>query len=112
MPMQRRLPKRGFANPFRVEAHPINIGLLSDRFSDGEVVDVELLRKSGLVPKKAKVIKVLGGGAIDKKLIVHAHRFSKSAVSKIEAAGGTTEVVAKRLEKSEESAKQEAPVTE
>lgn len=112
MPMQRRLPKRGFSNPFRVEAHPINIGQLSAKFSDGDVIDLEVLRSSGLVPKKAKVIKVLGDGALDKKLTVHAHRFSKSALSKIQEAGGTAEVIAKKLVKSEESAKQEAPAAE
>jgi large subunit ribosomal protein L15 len=95
MPMQRALPKRGFKNPFRVEAFPINIGTLAERFEEG-VVDVDVLRASGLVPKKAKVIKILGNGNVDKKLTVKAHRFSKSAREKIEAAGGVAEVVSTR----------------
>jgi large subunit ribosomal protein L15 len=95
MPMQRALPKRGFKNPFRVEAFPINIGSLAERFEEG-VVDVDAMRTSGLVPKKAKVIKILGNGNVDKKLTVKAHRFSKSAREKIEAAGGVAEVVSTR----------------
>ena len=105
MPMQRRLPKRGFKNPFRVETHPVNLGLLSSRFSDGDTIDVEALRRVGLVPKKAKVIKILGDGELDKKLTVKAHRFSKSAVAKLEAAGGSAEVITKKVEKPEESAR-------
>ncbi len=91
MPMQRRLPKRGFANPFRVEAAPINVAAL-EKF-DGEV-DVAALKAAGVVPRKAKVVKVLGQGNLTKKLTVRAHRFSKSAREKIEAAGGTVEVIA------------------
>jgi len=91
MPMQRRLPKRGFANPFRVEAAPINVAAL-EKF-DGEV-DVEALKAAGVVPRKAKLVKVLGQGNLTKKLTVRAHRFSKSAREKIEAAGGTVEVIA------------------
>lgn len=93
MPMQRRLPKRGFANPFRVEAHPVNVAMLEARFDDGQVVDVAALRAAGLVPKKAKVIKILGRGDLNKKLTVQAHRFSESAKDKIEKAGGTAQVV-------------------
>lgn len=100
MPMQRRLPKRGFANPFRIVAHPINISVLAARFSEGEVVDVTMMREAGLVPKKANVIKVLADGEIDKKLTVRAHRFSKNAIAKLEAAGGTAEVIDPRAEKS------------
>jgi large subunit ribosomal protein L15 len=112
MPMQRRLPKRGFKNPFRVVTHHVNLGVLSNRFSEGDVIDVEVLRNSGLVPKKAKVIKILAEGELDKKLTVKAHRFSKNAVTKLEAAGGSAEVVGKQVEKSAESAKQETPADE
>lgn len=108
MPMQRRLPKRGFTNPFRVEAHPVNISDLSSRFQEGETVDVAAMRKVGLVPKKAKVIKILANGELDKKLTVKAHRFSKNALSKIEAAGGTAEVITKKVDLPEESARNEA----
>jgi large subunit ribosomal protein L15 len=92
MPMQRRLPKRGFKNPFRVEAYPVNLGAIAARFSEG-VVDVDALRQAGMVPKKAKVIKVLGEGEIGKGLTVRAHRFSKSAREKLEAAGGVAEII-------------------
>lgn len=103
MPMQRRLPKRGFKNPFRVEAHPINLSVLAAKFSDGDVVEIATMREAGLVPKKANVIKVLGDGNIDKKLTVRAHRFSKTAIAKLEAAGGAAEVI--ELAKGTKSAK-------
>jgi large subunit ribosomal protein L15 len=112
MPMQRRLPKRGFKNPFRVEAHPVNLGDLAKRFSDGDTVDVETLRNVGIVPKKAMIIKILAEGELDKKLTVRAHRFSKKAMAKLEAAGGAAEVIGKGVEKPEESAKQETPAAE
>jgi large subunit ribosomal protein L15 len=92
MPIQRRLPKRGFHNPFRVEAFPVNLSALAERFNEG-VVDVEAMRTAGLVPRKAKVIKVLGNGDIAKALTIRAHRFSQSAVSKLSAAGGTAEIL-------------------
>jgi len=92
MPLIKRLPKRGFKNPFRTESHPINISLLADRFEAGNV-DIDMLRTAGLVPKGAKIVKVLGHGEVSKALNVKAHRFSKSAIAKIEAAGGSVEVV-------------------
>jgi large subunit ribosomal protein L15 len=92
MPIQRRLPKRGFANPFRVEAHPVNLGSLAERFNEG-VVDVEAMRTAGLVPKKATIVKILGRGDIGKALTIRAHRFSQSALTKLSAAGGTAEIV-------------------
>ncbi len=95
MPLQRRLPKRGFKNPFRVEAYPINLGVLAERFEEG-VVDVDAMRQAGLVPKRADVIKVLGSGEIAKPLTIRAHRFSKSAVAKLEAAGGGAERVSEK----------------
>jgi large subunit ribosomal protein L15 len=94
MPMQRRLPKRGFHNPFREEAYPINVGVLERHFQSGGVIDVEALRGVGLVPRKARIVKILAGGEVTAKLTVKAHRFSKSAVAKLEAAGGSAEVVA------------------
>lgn len=109
MPMQRRLPKRGFVNIFRVEAHPVNLGALAKKFGAGETVDVEAMRKAGLVPKKANVIKILADGELPHALTVEAHRFSKSALAKIEAAGGSAQVIAKKttkkVENPEESAK-------
>jgi len=92
MPMQRRLPKRGFQNHFRVEAFPINVGALAARFGEG-VVDVETMKNAGMVPRKAPRVKVLGEGEVDKKLTVRAHAFSESAKAKLEKAGGAAEVV-------------------
>ena len=107
MPMQRRLPKRGFKNPFRVETYPINVGLL-ERFESG-VVDVDALRGAGLLPKKASVVKILGSGELTKKLTVVAHRFSKSAVAKIEAAGGTVTVLGAAEAPAEAASSESAP---
>ena len=92
MPMQRRLPKRGFKNIFRTEAHAINVGQLAAKFDGGEVT-VEDMRAAGLLPKSADMVKVLGDGSVDKPLKVFAHRFSKSASEKLAAAGGSAEVV-------------------
>ena len=92
MPMQRRLPKRGFKNPFRVEAFAINVGALSQRFGEG-VVDVETMKNAGMVPRTAPRVKVLGEGEVGKKLTVRAHAFSESAKAKLEKAGGAAEVV-------------------
>lgn len=89
MPMQRRLPKRGFKNPFRVEAHPVNLAILEQHF-DGGAIGVDELRAAGLVPRKAKAVKILGQGSLTKAFSVTAHGFSKSAIEKIQAAGGTT----------------------
>ena len=93
MPMPRRIPKRGFKNPFRVEAWPINVGTLEEIFDAGATVDVDALRSKGLIPKKAATIKILGEGELTKKLVVKAHRFSAVAKQKVEAAGGTAEAI-------------------
>jgi len=93
MPMQRRLPKRGFKNPFREEAFPINVGQLAQRFAAGSTVDVEALKNAGMVPKTAPVVKILGHGEIAHKLTVRAHAFSGSAIEKIAQAGGAHEVL-------------------
>lgn len=95
MPMQRRLPKRGFHNMFRVEAFPINLGMLEKVFPAG-LVDVDAMKSRGLVPKTATTVKVLGNGEITKKFVVKAHRFSESALAKLAAAGGSGEVIAPR----------------
>jgi large subunit ribosomal protein L15 len=91
--MARRFPKRGFKNPFRVEAFPINVGLLEDIFDVGSTVDLETLRAKGIVPKKVKVIKILANGELTKKLTVKANGFSETAKQKVEAAGGVAELV-------------------
>ena len=94
MPMQRRLPKRGFHNPFREEAYPINLGMLERHFQGGGTVDLDALRGVGLVPKRARIVKILAGGELTAKLTVKAHRFSKSAIAKLEAIGGSVEILA------------------
>ncbi len=94
MPMPRRIPKRGFKNPFRVEAFPINVATLEKAFDAGATVDVDALRAKGLLPKTADCVKILGEGELTKKLSIKAHRASESAKQKIEQAGGTLELVA------------------
>jgi len=93
MPMPRRIPKRGFTNPNRVEAFPINVALLDKEFETGATVDLATLRAKGIVPKLVDTIKILGEGELTKKLTVKAHRASETAKSKIQAAGGTIEIV-------------------
>jgi large subunit ribosomal protein L15 len=92
MPLQRRLPKFGFKNPFRKTFVAINVSDLA-RFQAGATVDLEALRKQGLLNKELDGVKVLGDGDIDRALTVKAHRFSASAKAKIEKAGGKTEVL-------------------
>ena len=87
MPLHRRLPKRGFTNIFKEQFSVLNLSDL-EQFESGTTVDSAALRKVGLV-KGRKMIKVLGNGDLSKKLTVVADRFSASARTKIEAAGGT-----------------------
>jgi large subunit ribosomal protein L15 len=92
MPLVRRLPKRGFHNVNRKELLPVNVGALS-RFEAGSEIDEAVLRKAGLVRGNCDGVKILGTGEMDRKLTVKAQAFSTTAQSKIEAAGGTCEVV-------------------
>lgn len=92
MPLYRRLPKRGFKCRNSKEIIAINL-LHLNNFEDGAVVDVETLQSVGLVSNPRDGVKILGEGEISKKLTVKANYFSKSAVSKIEAAGGKVEVI-------------------
>lgn len=92
MPMPRRIPKRGFKAPNRVEAHPINVSQLEQLFDAGATVDLAALQAKGVVPKLVEKVKILGEGNITKKLTVKAQGVSESARSKIEAAGGTIEI--------------------
>jgi large subunit ribosomal protein L15 len=94
MPFHRRVPKRGFTNPFRVEYAVVNLDTLSEVFEAGSSVTPELLRERGLVRDAKAPVKVLGRGEVTKALAVHAHKFSGSAARKIAAAGGTAETVA------------------
>jgi len=93
MPLFRRLPKRGFWNPFRVEYDVVNLSDLAES-SATDRVDIAKLLELKLVRSKSHPVKVLGNGEIDRPLHVVAHAFSKSAEEKIAAAGGTCERVA------------------
>lgn len=92
MPLQRRIPKRGFHNPFRREFTIVNLSRLEAAFEGGTVVDAAALVAHGLV-RAGKPIKVLGQGELTKPLTVKAHAFSASAKERIAAAGGSAEVI-------------------
>ena len=93
MPLHRRVPKRGFRNPFRTEYAVVNLDTLSERFDDGTEVTPELLRERRIVRRSRALIKVLARGEISKKLTVRAHRFSARAREAIAAAGGSVELL-------------------
>ena len=92
-PLYRRIPKRGFNNKrFATRYATINLSDLN-RFNDGDVVTLELLKEMGIIKKELSGLKVLGNGELEKKITIKANRFSTKAVSKIENAGGTAEVI-------------------
>ncbi len=93
MPLVRQIPKRGFTNIFRIEYQLVHVKDLEDQFEEGAVVTLELLAAKGLIRPKKGPVKVLADGDLTKKLKVQAHKFSQSAQAKIEAAGGSCEVV-------------------
>src|SRR5690349_19648637 len=93
MPLHRRVPKRGFHNPFRVEYDVVNLDTLTAKFDAGTVVTPDLLREAGLVGRRGAPVKVLARGDVAKALTIRAHKFSGKAAEKIAAAGGTTEVI-------------------
>jgi large subunit ribosomal protein L15 len=92
MPLQRRLPKRGFRNIFSRKIAAVNVGLLN-RFEPGTVVDPELLIRHRLVDRGFDGVKILGNGELDRALTVRAHAFSRSARQKIEKTGGKAELL-------------------
>ena len=92
MPLYRRLPKRGFTCRNSKEIVGINVSAL-ERFEEGSVVSVETLIESGIVKNPRDGVKILGNGELSKKLTVQAHAFTEGAKAKIEAAGGTAEVI-------------------
>jgi large subunit ribosomal protein L15 len=94
MPLHRRVPKRGFHNPFRIEYEVVNLDALAAKFDAGTVVTPELLREHRMVPGGRAPIKILARGDISKKLTVRAHKFSGKASEKLQAAGGNAEVIA------------------
>ena len=93
MPLQRRVPKRGFFNPFRVEYAVVNLDTLADRFEAGTEVTPELLHERRLVRSNAKLVKILARGNFETALTVKAHKFSRKASEMIATAGGRTEVI-------------------
>ena len=93
MPLHRRIPKRGFHNPFRTEYAVVNLDVLAERFDSGTVITPELLREQGLIHSVKQPVKVLARGDVAKKLTVRAHKFSGKAAEKIAAAGGSAEVL-------------------
>jgi len=93
MPLQRRLPKRGFHNPFRIEPAVVNLDQL-EQFPAGSEVTPETMAERGLVHGTKRRVKVLGDGTLSKSLSIKAHGFSAKAKEKIEAAGGKVELIA------------------
>ena len=92
MPLYRRIPKRGFTNIWGTEYTAVNVSELN-RFEAGTVVTPELLKETGLAKQVKDGIKILGNGTLEKNLTVQAQKFSKTAIEKIEAAGGKAEVI-------------------
>ena len=93
IPLYRRLPKRGFSNfEFKTTYATVNVSDLN-RFEDGTLVTPALLKEVGLANKELDGIKILGNGSLEKKLTIQAHKFSRSAVEKIEASGSKIEVI-------------------
>jgi large subunit ribosomal protein L15 len=90
MPLQRRVPKRGFTNPFRVEYEVVNIGQL-EALSETDIT-LDVMHENRLANRN-KLVKILGDGDLKRKITVHAHKVSESAKAKIEAAGGSVELL-------------------
>ncbi|KRM60166.1 50S ribosomal protein L15 [Secundilactobacillus malefermentans] len=93
MPLYRRIPKRGFTNIGRKEYAIVNVATLEERFDDGAEITPTVLVESGVIKNELNGIKILGEGELTKKFTVKASKFSKTAVTAIESAGGKTEVI-------------------
>jgi large subunit ribosomal protein L15 len=105
MPLHRRLPKRGFTNIFKREWAEVNLSRLEELFEAGATITPETLVERGLVRKSLqKSVAVLGKGELSKALTISAHRFSESAKKKIEAAGGTAEIIVRKSAAASEAA--------
>jgi len=91
MPLHRRLPKRGFTNIFKKQFAIVNLGRLEKL--EGDAFTVDRLRELGVIRKPADGLKILGTGQLTRKITVEAHQFSKSALEKIQKAGGTAQVI-------------------
>jgi len=98
MPLQRRLPKRGFTNIFKKQWIEISLGKIESNFNSGDEVTPEILHERGLIKKAKHDLVILGNGDISKGLKISAHRFTKAAKEKIEKAGGSATVIAKMSE--------------
>jgi large subunit ribosomal protein L15 len=95
MPLQRRLPKRGFTNIFKKEWVEISLAKIEENFNPGDQVTPEVLHERGLIKKAKHDLVILGTGEMTKSLSVSAHRFTKTAKDKIEKAGGTATLISK-----------------
>jgi large subunit ribosomal protein L15 len=95
MPLQRRLPKRGFTNIFKKQWIEVTLATLDERFEAGDEITPETMHSRGVIAKGKRDIVVLGTGELTKALTVSAHRFTKGARTKIESAGGTVNVITK-----------------
>jgi large subunit ribosomal protein L15 len=91
MPLHRRLPKRGFTNIFKKQFAIVNLGRLEKL--EGDTFSIDRLLELGIVKKPGEAVKVLGSGQLTRKITVEAHQFSKSALDKIQKAGGTAQVI-------------------
>ena len=98
MPLQRRLPKRGFTNIFKTKWLEISLAKLEENFNAGDEVTPEILHERGLIKKAKHDLVILGNGEVSKAFKISAHRFTKSAQEKIEKAGGTATRITKREE--------------
>ncbi len=101
MPLQRRLPKRGFTNIFKKEWLEISLAKIEENFKAGDEVTPEILHERGLIKKAKHDVVILGNGEVSKGLNISAHRFTKTAKDKIEKAGGTATVIVKEPAPSE-----------
>ena len=110
-PLIRRIPKRGFNNAFAVEVAAINLGELNEAFASGDAVTIESIRAKHLLRGRFDQLKILGNGELTKKLKISAHRFSASALEKIQQSGGEANVLPppKALEKGVAKVKAEKP---
>jgi large subunit ribosomal protein L15 len=95
MPLQRRLPKRGFTNIFKKEWIEISLAKIEENFNAGEQITPEILHTRGLIKKAKHDLVILGTGEITKSLTISAHRFTKTAKDKIERSGGTATIITK-----------------
>lgn len=93
MPLQRRVPKRGFNNIFATEYAIVNLAALEEKFDNGAVIDADALKAAGLIKKELDGVKVLGNGEVTKSFTLKVTKASETAKSKIEAAGGKVEVI-------------------